>query len=87
MELSSRRKLGTRRKVVMCYPGPGVDYIKDRLKVMHGSRDFIHVGGNNVRNKDGMFERSEILFRKYKGLLVRAREMGKKYVSMIYYLG
>ena len=56
-----------------------IDFIKDRLEVVHGSRDvIIHVEGNNIRNKDGMFERSEILFRKYKELLVRAREMGKK---------
>ena len=52
---------------------------------MHGSRDvIIHGGGNNIRNKDGIFERSEALLKKYKELLGRDREMGKKvYVSGI----
>ena len=45
MDLSSRRKLGIRRRVVMWYPQAGIDFIKDRLEVVHGSRDvIIHVG-------------------------------------------
>ena len=76
MELSSRRKLGTRKRVVVCYPGAGIDFIKDRLEVVHCFRDVILY----VRNKEGEFERSEILFKK---LLIRAREMGRK----VYYLG
>ena len=73
MELLNRKKL----RVVMCYPGSGIDFIKDRLDMVHGSRDvIIHVGEN--RNKYEMFEKSEILLRKYKDLLVRVREMGKK---------
>ena len=45
MELLSRRKLRTRKRVVMYYPGVGVDFVKDRLDVVHGSRDvIIHVG-------------------------------------------
>ena len=44
----------------------GIDFIKDRLEVVHGSRDvIIHVGRNNVKNKDGKFQKSEILFKKY----------------------
>ena len=79
MELSKRRKLGTRKRVVMCYPGAGIDFIKERLEVVHGSRDvIIHIGGNNIRKRDGTFERSEVLLKKYRELLARAREMGKK---------
>ena len=49
MELSRRRELGTRKRVVMCYPGAAIDFIKDRLEVVHGSRDvIIHIGGNNI---------------------------------------
>ena len=55
---------------------------------MHESRDvIIHVGGNSIRNKDGKFERSEILLKKYKDLLVRTREIGKKVCLMVCYLG
>ena len=46
-----------------------IDFIKNRLEVVHGSKDvIIYVGRNNVSNKDKMFERSEILFRKHKKL-------------------
>ena len=38
----------------------------------------IHVGGNSIRNKDETFERSEILLKKYRELLFRAKEIGKK---------
>ena len=63
----------------MCYPGVSIDFIKNRLVVVHGSRDvIIHLEENNIRNKDGMFERSGILLKKYNKLLVRVREMGKK---------
>ena len=79
MEILSRRKLRTRKRVVMCYPGADIVFIKDRLDIVHGSRDvIIHVGRNSIRNKDGTFERSEILLEKYKELLVKARKMGKK---------
>ena len=36
------------------------------------------MGGNSIRNKERTFERSEISLKKYKELLVRAREMGRK---------
>ena len=36
------------------------------------------MGGNNIRNRDGTFERSEVLLKKYRELLVRAKEIGKK---------
>ena len=58
----------------MRYPGADIDIIKDRLDIVHGSRDvIIHVGGNSIRNMDGTFERSEILLKKYKEFL----ELGK----------
>ena len=45
MGLSSRRRLMTRKRVVMCNPGAGIEFIKDRFEVVHGSRDVIvHVG-------------------------------------------
>ena len=63
----------------MCYPGAGIDFIKDRLKVANESREVIlHVGENSIRNRDGTFEMTEILLKKYKELLVRAKEIGKK---------
>ena len=63
----------------MCYPGADIDFIKDRLEVAHGSREvIIHVGRNSIRNRYGMFEWSEILLKKYRELLVRAKEIGKK---------
>ena len=35
-----------RKKVVMCYPGVDIDFIKDRLEVAHRSRGvIIYVGG------------------------------------------
>ena len=62
----------------MFYPGAGINFIKDRLDLHKARNVIVHVGGNSIRNKDGTFERSEILLKKYKELLVRAREMGKK---------
>ena len=53
---------------------------------MHRSQDvIIHVEGNNIRNKDRISERSEILLKKYKELLVTAREMEKK--VCVWYFG
>ena len=79
MELSRRIELRTRNKVVMCYPGAGIHFIKNILDIVHGSRDaIINVGGNSIRNKDGTFERSKILLKKCKELLVRSKEIGKK---------
>ena len=63
----------------MCYPGADIDFIKGRLRVAQGSRGvIIHVGGNIIRNGDGTFERTEILLKKYRELLVRVKEIGKK---------
>ena len=60
MELSSRRKLRIRKRVLMCYPEAGIDFIKGRLDIMFGSRDvIIHVGRNSIINMDGTFERSK----------------------------
>ena len=38
----------------------------------------IHVGRNNIRNKEGTFERSEALLKKYKEFLAIVREMLRK---------
>ena len=58
IELSNIRKVRARKNVVMCYPGADFDFITDKLEVANGSRGvIIHVGGNNIRNRDGMFER------------------------------
>ena len=43
MELLNKRKLSTRKRVVMCYPVAGINFIKDRLDVVHWSRDFINL--------------------------------------------
>ena len=52
------------------------DFIKGRLEVIQGSRVVtIHVGRISIRNMNGMFERSEILLKKYRELLVRAQEI------------
>ena len=69
MKLLSRRKIRIRNRVVICYPGIGIDFIKDRLDVVHKVRYIIiHVGRHSIRNVDGMFERSKILLKKYKEL-------------------
>ena len=62
----------------MCYPGTDIDFIKGRLEVANGSMGVIlHVGGNSIRNRDGTFERTEGLLKKYRELLVRAKEIRK----------
>ena len=38
----------------------------------------LHVRGNSVRNRNGTFERTEVLLNKYRELLVRVKEIGKK---------
>ena len=44
-----------------------------------GFREVIlHVGRNSIRSMDETFEKSEILLNKFKELLVRGKEMGKK---------
>ena len=59
----------------MCYPGADIDFIKDSLEVVRRSRGvIIHVG----KNRYITFEKSEILLKKYRELLVRAKEIGKK---------
>ena len=37
IELSNIRKIGTRKRVVMCYPGADIYFIKGRLEVAHVS--------------------------------------------------
>ena len=74
--LLNKFNLRVRKRVVMCYPWVDIDFIKDRLEVAHRSKGIIiHVGGNSIRNRDGTFERSEILLKKYWELLVRAKEI------------
>ena len=75
IELSNIRKFRIRKRVVMCYPGADIDFIKDSLEVVRRSRGvIIHVG----KNRYITFEKSEILLKKYRELLVRAKEIGKK---------
>ena len=79
IELSNIGKVKARKRLVIYYPGAGIDFIKGRLEVANGSRRIIlHVGENSIRSRDGMFERTEILLRKYWELLVRVKEIGKK---------
>ena len=67
IELSNTRKFRTRKRIVMCYPAADISFIKDRLEVVHESREVIkYVGGNNIINRDGTVERSEILLKKYR---------------------
>ena len=54
IDLSNIRKVRARKRVVMCYPGVVIYFIKDRLEVAQGSRGvIIRVGGNIIRNRDG----------------------------------
>ena len=47
--LSSIRKFRARKRVEMRYPRADIDFIKDRLNVVHESRGvIIHVRGNNI---------------------------------------
>ena len=44
IELSNIRKVRGRKRVVMCYPGVDIDFIKGILGIAHGSRAvIIHV--------------------------------------------
>ena len=64
IELLSIRKFRTRQRVVICYPNADVDFFKDRLDVVHGSRCvIIQVGGNSIRNRNETFERSEVVLK------------------------
>ena len=59
----------------MCYPEAGIDFINERLEVANRSKGVIlHVGGNSIRSRDGTFEGTEILLKKYRELLVRIRK-------------
>ena len=72
IEFLSIRKFRTRKRVESCYPRGGIDFIKDRLDVVHGSRCvIIQVGGNNIRNRNETFKRSKVVLKKFKELLVR----------------
>ena len=56
IEFSNIGKVRARKRLVMCYPGVGIDFIKDRLEVANGSRGVIlHVGENSIRNRDGTY--------------------------------
>ena len=49
------------------------------LEIVNVSRRvIIHAGGNSIRNRNGTFERSEILLKKFRELLISAKEIGKK---------
>ena len=62
----------------MCYPGADIDFIKVRLEVANGSRaDIPHVGWDSDRNRDGTFEMTNVLLKKYRELLVRTKKIGK----------
>ena len=69
---------------MICYSRVDTDFIEDKFNVVHRSKGVIlYVGGNNIRNRNGMFEWSEVLLKKFKELLVRAKEMGKVCVNGI----
>ena len=56
IELSNIGKVRAKRRLVMCYPGMGIDFIKDGLDVANGSRDSIlHVDRNNISNRHGAY--------------------------------
>ena len=68
-------KIRTGKRLVMCYPGADIDFIKGRLERANGSRGVIlHVGGNSIRNRDGTFERTEVLLKRYRELLVKPKK-------------
>ena len=55
IELSYRRKLRTSKIIVICYPGIGIDFIKDKLYVVQGPIGvIIHEGENNIKNRGEM---------------------------------
>ena len=70
IELSNIRKFKVRKRVVMCYPGVDNDFIEDRLQVAHEFEGIALLIGME-------YLKSEILLKKYRELLVRAREIGK----------
>ena len=75
----SMRNIRIRKRVLLCCPGSDTDYIKDSFDVVNVSRGIIiHVKGNSSRNRDGSFERSKVLIKKFKELLVTAKKIGKK---------
>ena len=80
IELLNIGKVSTRKRLVMYFPGADVDFIKDGLELTNSSKGVIlHVGENSIRNRDGTFEGTErLLLKKYRELLVRAKEIGKK---------
>ena len=53
IELSNIRKVRARRRLVICYPGSGIYFIRDKGIALH-------VRGNSIRNRDGTFERTNI---------------------------
>ena len=64
IELSNIRKFRVGRREVVCYPKADIDLIKYKLEVAHGFRRVIYVEGNSIRDRDGIFEKSEILLKK-----------------------
>ena len=58
--------------------GLDIDFVKDRLDVVHRSRNvIIYVEGNNVKNRGGILEILEIL-KKLKELLVRTKKIERE---------
>ena len=72
----------------MHYPVADIDFIKNRSEVAHVFRGvIIHIGENSIRNRDGTFERSEILLNNYREFLIRAKGIRKKVCVMEFYPG
>ena len=64
---------------MICCPGADIDFSKFRIQVAHGSGGvIIHVGGDSIINRDETFERSEIILKKYRKLVVRTKEIRKR---------
>ena len=86
LEICNRRnknvKKSKKKFSTICYPGATTDQIHqaiDSLNDKKANTDFVlHVGGNDVRNRDGKFNRSEEVIKKYQKMLAKCKEKSRK---------
>lgn len=80
IELNSRRnnnkKKSKKNFITFCHPGATTDQLCNRLDETQNDpkKDFvIHVGGNDIREKNGKFRRSEDIIENYKLMIEKCK--------------
>jgi hypothetical protein len=78
---NENRKNSKKSFTTICYPGATTDFLNQRIDEFENNNNtdiVLHIGGNDIRNSEGKYERSEEILNKFKNLLNSCKEKCRK---------